>query len=187
MRLVILCRCRRSASINPDGKRSFAVSVRFKNPAVAFADKGVGAYLRNDSRDEYRLRRGHSEAQTAVRPSPTFQAAVGQRVDAPSGEVAKSNTAPGRARRDPTQAAAGTLTALPTSFQRAPFLTAHSAGFVQSRGKPCRRSASRISGVTTLPSGIKIAGAEGMPMVDPPFRVGTASTAQPSPLIPSVQ
>jgi hypothetical protein len=44
-----------------------------------------------------------------------------------------------------------------------------------------------MSGFTMAPSGMSTAGGEGMPMVDPPFSVGTAFTAHPSPLMPSVQ
>src|SRR5258708_1522785 len=121
-----------------------------------------------------------------MRPAPTFQAAVGHCLDCPSGDVTNSSGGPGLASLPPTQTAAGTLTAFPTSFQREPFLATRSAGFVQSTGKPCRRSASLISGVTTSPLGIKIAGDDGIPIVEPPFNVGTALTAQPSPLIPSV-
>ena len=39
---------------------------------------------------------------------------------------------------------------------------------------------SRIAGVTIRPSGIQTAGGDGMPMVEPPFSVGTASAAQPT-------
>lgn len=54
-------------------------------------------------------------------------------------------------------------------------------------GKPWRRSASRMSGVTTRPLGRRMAGADGMPIVEPPLRVGTQSIPVPSPRIPSVQ
>jgi hypothetical protein len=44
-----------------------------------------------------------------------------------------------------------------------------------------------MSGVITVPSGSMMAGGDAMPTVDPFFRVGTASAAQPSPRTPSVQ
>jgi len=37
------------------------------------------------------------------------------------------------------------------------------------------------------PDGKRIAGGEGIPIVEPPLSVGTAFTAQPNPRIPSVQ
>ena len=65
------------------------------------------------------------------------------------------------------------------------------AGSVQPVAKPWSCSASSIRGVTICrsmsPPGFQIAGGDGMPMVEPPFRVGTASLAQPSPRVPSVQ
>ena len=42
-------------------------------------------------------------------------------------------------------------------------------------------------GVMIFPDGIRIAGGDGMPMVEPFLSVGTASTAQPKPPVPSVQ
>ena len=88
--------------------------------------------------------------------------------------------------RRPTHSATGTLTALPTSFQRcrSPRRPSSPAGAVQSASKPCILSASRMSGVTIRPSGIQIAGGEGIPIVEPPFSVGTPSTAHPRPRIP---
>src|SRR5258706_16378321 len=99
----------------------------------------------------------------------------------------------GSLNRVPIQWKTGTLTALPTSFQRDPRrLVSSIAGAVQSLGNPCRRSASRISGVTiravdARDVGITIAGGEGIPKPEPPFNVGTAFRAQPSPRVPSVQ
>ena len=83
-----------------------------------------------------------------------------------------------------------TLTALPTSFHRWPRLTPRTstAGAVQSASKPCSRSAPRMPGVMNDPSnGSQIAGGDGMPIVEPPFRAGTASPAHPRPPGPLVQ
>ena len=66
----------------------------------------------------------------------------------------------------------GTLTAFPTSFHRSDFrVPSCSAGSVQSASNPCSRSASRISGSTTpRPCASRIAGGEGIPIVEPPFK-----------------
>ena len=93
----------------------------------------------------------------------------------------------GTAKRSPSHRATGTLTALPTSFHLKLERVTDSAGLVQSTANPCSRSASRMSGVTMRPSGIQMAGGDGTPTVEPPFKVGTASTAQPRPRTPSVQ
>src|SRR5262249_7234845 len=66
-----------------------------------------------------------------------------------------------------------TVTALPMSRHLTPSRAIAIAGLVQFSGKPCSLSASRMSGVTILPSGIQIAGGEGMPRAEPPFNVGT--------------
>jgi hypothetical protein len=99
-------------------------------------------------------------------------------------ERAATMPSPMSATRRDNQATAGRRA---TSFQRKPAFLHVWAGSVQPGAKPCIRSASRISGVTIRPSGITIAGADGIPPVEPPFSVGTASCVQPSPRSPSVQ
>ena len=120
-------------------------------------------------------------------PSAVNRAALGQRESAGSSRSRTRRYSPGSARRRPNQCATGTVTALPTNDHRTDFRAISSAGFVQSSGNPWSLSASRISGVMTRPSGIKIAGGAGMPTEDPTFRVGTAFGAQPRPRVPSVQ
>src|SRR5689334_6636347 len=96
----------------------------------------------------------------------------------------------GEASRDPIHFATGTVTALPTIFHLDPgltFLPESGSRSVQSAGNPCRRSASRISGVKKHPlRRSHTAGGEGIPIAEPPFKVGTPFIAQPRPSRPSV-
>ena len=54
-------------------------------------------------------------------------------------------------------------------------------------GKPCSRSASLTSGIEISPFGKAIAGGDGIPIVDPDFKVGKAFNVNPNAYRPSVQ
>ncbi len=184
-----LSRCARTAGRNPSGKRSRLFSVLFRKPSVARAESGETGNCRKLASEGRGKRTGHPDTRdTKIRPS-THQPASGQGPRL-NGLSFVWSYRPGIARHDPSHSETGTLTAFPTSFHLGPLRRAASstAGAVQSMGKPWSRSASRMSGVTISPvSRNHIAGGDGIPTVDPPFSVGTASTAQPRPLIPSVQ
>ena len=151
-----------------------------------------------------RLQREPEEGREALVRSPNRPGRDGNAVRAR--RIAPRGTRPGRAeaevpreatrRKDADCGAAVRPTPPPARSRRCPRASTGAArrvdrarrpAAVQSGSKPCSRSASRISGVPILPSGIQIAGGEGIPIVEPPFSVGTASTAQPRPRMPSVQ
>ena len=112
-------RCRATASRKPGGKRRLLRAVRSRNPRAARPDRSFGSWRMNGSRDRCLRRSGQCDAATAILPAPTFQAALGQRVPSIR-RKSKSNTEPGLAKRRPIHSDTGTLTALPTSFQRVP-------------------------------------------------------------------
>ena len=82
----------------------------------------------------------------------------------------------------------GDADALPTSFQRAPSGAPRSGG-----DRPVGREALQPFGIAQVGCadqpvvGIQIAGGDGIPIVEPPLSVGTASTASRAPGCPSVQ
>jgi hypothetical protein len=94
---------------------------------------------------------------------------------------------PGVVKRLPIHAATGFVTAFPIRDHLRDARPTVSACLVQLARKPCKRSASRISGVTISPFVSRMAGGEGIPTVDPFLRVGTQSGPQPNPRVPSVQ
>ena len=122
--------------------------MRDRNPAVAFSDNGLGSKRRNSASGLRLYRLGHSDIVAVYRPSPTFHAFVGQDRPGTTRRTSRTSNRPGRARRSPTHLATGTLTAFPTSFHRKLRRLTVSAGKVQLIANPCRRSASRMSGVT---------------------------------------
>lgn len=173
-----------SYTASRDGQRT-----RQRNPEVARADSGRVGCSRKDRSGVGGVAAGYAEITTEKTLPLAPHAAFGHPFRG-SHACWVAVQFPASKSRTPSHLLTGTLTALPTSRHRTPLGTERvcSAGSVQPGGKPCNRSASQMSGVTILCSaGTQMAGGEGIPNPEPLFRVGTASTAHPSPLFPSVQ
>src|ERR1043165_1418850 len=154
--------------------------------------RGFRSYSRNSDSGIYTSDLGQvlSPVTTEV-PSASPQAAFGHEptggFDASSQEDGFSPVEGSQPSRSPSQRATGVLTAFPTRRQRGLLRRFGSSmeGSVQSAGRPCSRSASRMSGVPiSSVAEFQIPGGEGIPTAEPPFSVGTASTAHPSPRSP---
>ncbi len=144
------------------------------------------------TRWRYRRRKGHIETSTRHASLPSPQAAVGHREPCGKGDDSEGSQPPGEASFRPTHSETPVVTAFPTSFQRTPWPRRLSlAGAVHPLRNPWSRSAVPIPGVTNRSprrlSGSQTAGGDGIPMVEPPFKVGTPSRHQPRPRRPSVQ